>query len=38
MISNGECGVFNPRLLEYFQDIEGRIRNLYVTQATEMRE
>lgn len=38
MISNGECGVFNPRLLEYFQDIEGRIRNLYVTQATDMRE
>ncbi len=30
MISNGECGVFNPRILEYFLSIEGRIRNLYL--------
>lgn len=38
MISNGECGVFNPRLLEYFQAIEGRIRNLYTAAVADSRE
>ena len=38
MISGGACGVFNPRLLECFQAIEGRIRNLYLTGAADAGE
>lgn len=29
MILNGECGVFNPRMLEYFRQAEPRLRQLY---------
>ncbi len=29
MISNGECGVFNPKLLRCFLDVEPEIRKLY---------
>lgn len=29
MILDGECGVFNPRMLEYFRKAEPRLRELY---------
>ena len=29
MILHGECGVFNPRMLEYFRQAEPRLRQLY---------
>lgn len=29
MILDGECGVFNPRMLEYFRQAEPRLRQLY---------
>ncbi len=32
MIMNGECGVFNPKLLDAFQSVENSIRSLYVKQ------
>lgn len=34
MIYQGECGVFNPALLESFQAIEGRLRLLYDNQPS----
>ncbi len=32
MIRNGECGTFNPELLDCFYAIEEQIRTLYATQ------
>ena len=29
MIKEGECGVFNPRLLELFLELEPEINELY---------
>lgn len=33
MIHNGECGVFNPRLLEQFSNVEKDLRALYVKET-----
>lgn len=38
MIVHGECGIFNPLLLEYFQAIEGRIRKLYVETSQKTQD
>lgn len=35
MIVNGECGCFNPVLLEAFRGIEGRVRQLYPKNTEE---
>ena len=29
MIRNGQCGIFNPKLLDCFFSIEGRLAALY---------
>lgn len=34
MICHGECGVFNPKLLEAFRIIEGQIRQLYSNESS----
>ncbi len=31
MILNGQCGVFNPKLLEYFRQVEPSLRKFYHT-------
>lgn len=33
MIKNGKCGLFNPRLLDYFMQIEDDLINLYKTRG-----
>ncbi len=38
MIKNGECGVFNPKLLSCFLEAEPIIRKWYVDDASEMPE
>ena len=35
MIQNGECGAFNPLLLEQFMSVEKDLRALYVKDVTE---
>ena len=35
MILNGECGVFSPRLLECFRQMDPRIRALYETKSAK---
>lgn len=38
MIVGGECGVFNPEILACFQDIEGRLRNIYSSSSEQVHE
>lgn len=35
MIKNGDCGVFNPKLLSSFLEIEPKIRSIYTKQKGE---
>lgn len=34
MIRTGQCGTFNPRLLEHFWRVEPEIRRLYLPERT----
>ena len=38
MILNGECGTFNPLLLECLTDIQGRLKEEMLTMAEERVE
>ena len=38
MILNGECGTFNPLLLECLTDIQGRLKEEMITMAEERTE
>ena len=38
MILNGECGTFNPLLLECLKDIQGRLKKEMITMAEERTE
>lgn len=33
MIREGQCGAFNPKLLDCFFRVEPEIRQLYIAQA-----
>ena len=36
MIANGECGAFDPRLLQHFFQVEKRLRGLYHTHEEDV--
>ena len=38
MILNGECGTFNPLLLECLKDIQGRLKEEMTTMSEERAE